>query len=244
MKLLLPLLVILVTQLAFGQTEIKPGKRVVNQRWVQPGTYTMTWYMLRGSSRSEMGKVTTTLSENGKNLVVETRVQLKGMNTPWIDSTVADRRTLQPVFHSSSNMQRDMRIWFGKVVRGWHYDKMKKTTTERLDTLAQDYFDSNLYPALIGWLPLKEGYRATLKIYDFNPDARSGVLRAFVQEVKSDTITLGSGTPTAVWAVKVSDEIGNGENGTSTYYFSKANRKLLQQKIVAGKREMLMELSE
>lgn len=231
----------LVSLIGQSQETLQPGKRIVDKKWIQPGSYTMTWYIMRGTTKSEMGKVTTTLSVQDKELIVETSVKLKGMNGKWVDSTIADLRTLAPVYHSSTNMQRDMSIRFGKVVQGWHYDKMKKKTTERLDTLAMDYFDSNLYPLLIGWLPLKDGYTATLHIYDFNPDARSGVLKAFVKGVQSTTLDDPKTGKTEVWAVTVSDEIGNGENGESTYYFTKKTRKLLKQEIRVGNRVMVME---
>jgi len=234
-------LLFLISEVTIAQTVLSPGKKLVDRNWIKPGTSTMTWYALRGSNKMEMGKVTTTLSIKDHQLIVETSVKLKGMNGKWVDSTIADLRTLAPVYHSSTNMQRDMTIRFGKVVQGWHYDKMKKKTTERLDTLAQDYFDSNLYPQLIGWLPLKDDYTATLNIYDFNPDARSGVLKAFVKGVQSTTLDDPKMGKTEVWAVIVSDEIGNGENGESTYFFTKKERKLLKQEIRVGNRVMVME---
>ncbi len=241
MKNIIVFLLLLTSEVAISQKVLRPGKKLIDRNWIQPGTSTMTWYALRGSTKMEMGKVTTTLSIKDHQLIVETSVKLKGMNGKWVDSTIADLRTLAPVYHSSTNMQRDMTIRFGKVVQGWHYDKMKKKTTERLDTLERNYFDSNLYPQLIGWLPLNEGYTATLNIYDFNPDARSGVLKAFVKGVKSTTLESANHGNTEVWAVTVSDEIGNGENGESTYYFTKKSRELLKQEIRAGNRVMVME---
>ncbi len=80
-----------------------------------------------------------------------------------------------------------MVLKFEKVVTGFYNVKMKQKNTIIKDRTLMEYFDSNLYPFLIGWLPLKEGYTQNISIYDYNPTAKIGVLKARVTEVKSGT---------------------------------------------------------
>ena len=96
---------------------------------------------------------------------------------------------------------------FGNIVTGFYLDKIKKTNTGISDTTKIDYFDSNLYPSLIGWLPLKDGYTQDISIYDYNPAAKIGVIKAAVKEVKSGTYTSAKSGVRDVWMVTVTDEI-------------------------------------
>jgi hypothetical protein len=192
----------------------------------------------------EIGKVNTSTSSDKKNITVVTQVSMKQMKTPWVDTTVADKNTLKPIRHSSYNGQRDMVLNFGKVVTGTYNNKMKKKQTEIKDTTNAAYFDSNLYPTLISWLPLKEGYKQDIAIYDYNPDGKIGVIKAFVKEVKKGMYESKKSGTHNVWVVTVSDEIGNGENGISTYYIDVLDRKVWKQEINAGGRKMEMILLE
>ncbi len=169
---------------------------------------------------------------------------MKNSKTPWIDTTIANISTLTPIRHASYNMQRDMVLNFGKIVTGYYKDKMKKSKTIVNDTTNSDYFDSNLYPVLIGWLPLDNNYKQDISIYDYNPSAKIGVIKASVKNVSSSTYQTHKNGIRNVWVVTVSDEIGNGENGVSTYYFDKADRKLWKQEIDANGRKMMMKLVE
>jgi hypothetical protein len=65
----------------------------------------MTWYSLRDTAKFEIGKVTTKISTDKTNLTVVTQVSMKNMKMPWVDSTVANLKTLKPIRHSSYYMQ-------------------------------------------------------------------------------------------------------------------------------------------
>jgi len=163
------------------------------------------------------------------------------LTTAWVDSTIAQLSTLKPIRHSSYNLQRDMVLNFGSSITGYYNDKVKNEYTIINDTAKYAYFDSNLYPILLEWLPLKLGYTQDISIYDYNPSAKIGFFKASVQEVKDGTYsTIKSGTM-EVWIVVVTDEISN---GVSTYYIDKKDRKLWRQEINAGGRQMLMQRVE
>jgi hypothetical protein len=244
MKLFLLAILTIAFTTGNAQNVLTPSKKAFEKKWVKNSNYQMTWYALRDTAKFEMGKVTTQILVDKKRLTVITGVNMKNMKTPWIDSTVADIKTLTPIKHSSYNMQRDMVLHFGKIVTGSYADKMKKTNSVISDTTGDKYFDSNLYPVLLGWLPLSNGYAQDISIYDYNPSAKIGVLKASIKEVASSTYQSDKNGTRNVWVVTVSDEIGNGENGISTYYFDKTDRRLWKQEINANGRKMMMKLIE
>jgi hypothetical protein len=244
MKYILTAIVICSTLFTNAQKTLVPAKNVVDKKWIKNQSYQMDWYMLKDTVRKEFGKLTTTISSDKNTITVVTQVKLKQMKTPWVDSTVAEKNTLKPIRHSSYNEQRDMVLNFGKVVTGFYNNKIKKQQTEIIDTDNEAYFDSNLYPTLIAWLHLKEGYKQDIAIYDYNPDVKMGVIKAFVKEVKKGTYESKNSGTRNVWIVTVTDEIGNGENGVSTYYIDALDRKVWKQEINAGGRKMEMVLVE
>ncbi|MEO7988064.1 MAG: hypothetical protein ABI663_00900 [Chryseolinea sp.] len=237
MKSILTILLGIISISSFAQNPLTPGNDSFEKKWIKNSTYDMTWYALRDTLKFEIGKVSTQLLTDKNTLHLITQVSLKGRTTPWVDSTSADTKTLKPIRHSSYNAQRDMVLNFGKVVSGFYNDKAKNQNTVIHDTTKVDYFDSNLYPTLITWLPLKEGYKKDISIYDYNPSAKIGVLKASVTEVKNGTYkSINSGNK-EVWIVTVADEISN---GISTYYIDKADRKLWKQEISVDGRNMMM----
>ena len=228
----------------YAQNLLTPSKKSFDKKWIRNSNYQMTWYALKDTSKFEMGKVTTQITTDARTLTVITNVSMKNMKTPWVDSAVAELKTLKPMRHSSYNMQRDMVLNFGRIVTGFYNDKMKKSKTLISDTTHLDYFDSNLYPVLLGWLPLQDNYKQEILIYDYNPSAKIGVIKAVVKNVSSSTYQTDKNGIRDVWVVTVTDEIGNGENGISTYFFDKEDRKLWKQDIEVKGRKMMMKLVE
>ena len=226
-----------------AQNSLTPGKGF-ESKWIKSQNYQMKWVALRDTSKFEMGIVSTQIIKDKKYLTINTQVNMKNTKEPWVDTTIADISTLKPIHHASYNMQRDMVLNFGKIVTGFYNDKIKKKNTVISDTTTKGYFDSNIYPALIGWLPLKEGYKKKIPIYDYNPSGKIGVIWAYVNNVKSGTHeTLFSGTK-KVWIVTVSDEIGTGKNDFMIYYIDKADRGLWKQEINTNGRRMMMQRIE
>lgn len=239
MKYAVLFLLSLSSLVSHAQTKLVPAKNAVEKKWVISQKYEMVWYALRDTAKFEIGKVLTEISNSGNKITEITRVNMKRGNAPWIDSTIALTKDLSPFYHSSYNAQRDMVLNFGKIVTGYYNDKIKKTTTNIRDTTEENYFDSNLYPSVITWLPLKEGYKQDISIYDYNPSGKIGVIKASIEEVKKGTYESERSGTRDVWIVTVSDEIG-GVDSKMIYYIDRADRKLWQQEINAGARKMLM----
>lgn len=237
-SLIVLLIQILVIPHSQAQSIIKPGDKNLQQHWLKSSSFEMIWYAERDTQRIQLGTVVTQIQVKDEVSVI-TQVNLQGRNTQWVDTTVAAIKTLSPLYHSSYNSNRDMVLNFGKRVTGYYRDKVKGTKLEIADTtVINEYFDSNLYPHLLRLLPLKDGYTATIPIYDFNPNGIRGVVNAYVEKVESGTYLNARQKQVQVWRVTVSDELNPGTKSISTYFIGKEDRKLWKQEIVAGDRRM------
>jgi len=223
---------------ANAQTKLEPGKNSFQAKWITNEQYDMKWYAVKDTMKIELATIGTNVAKGKKNVTIVTEVRMKSNPAPWIDSTVADISTLQPIMHSSYNAQRDMGFSFGKIVTGFYNDKIKKTNTVVSDTMTAAYFDSNIYPSLVRWLPLSEGYTCNIPIYDYRPN-KSGLIYAYVKKVESGTYTAKNGKHD-VWLVTVHDEISNDADSYSVFTIDKADRKLWQQEIVMTGRKMMI----
>jgi len=224
--------------LSYGEAVLAPGDPAVEQKWIKAQEQRLAWYMLKDTARIAIGHIDNQILKQKGKLILVTRVHLKNAPAPWVDTSVAELPTLRPLYHASYNAQRDMVLHFGASVTGSYRDKTKLDAITINDSLPAGYFDSNLYPRLLAWLPLKEGYRQTLQAYDYNP-AASGLTTVRIESVKSGVFASVRSGLRKVWIVTVSDKIGGSDN-TSVYCFDQVDRKLWQQEITAGGRRMLM----
>ena len=243
MRVLSLLFILLSASFCEAQNVSLNGNNRFEKKWVAPETYQMRWYLQRDTQLIEMGLVKTAIQVESKSLLVITTVRMRNAKSDWIDSSMAEKAGFKPIFHSSYNMQRDIVLKFGKIVRGVYNDKTKNTSVLINDTTHADYFDSNLYPYLIRLLPLKEGFTTSIPIYDFNPDGKKGVLSAVVKAVVSGKISQ-HGQEKEVWMVTVTDEIVADNSAYSTYYIGNADRKLLRQEMNIRGRKMVMLLED
>jgi hypothetical protein len=227
-----------------AQTRLTPGTGSFEKKWIKTQSYQMTWFAMKDTSKVEIGVVSTQILRTQKRLTIITQVKMKNSKAAWVDTTIANLSTLKPLYHSSYNMQRDMVLNFGTTVSGSYYDKMKQQTSVVIDTSDGKYFDSNIYPHLLGWLPLKEGYKQDISIYDYNPSGKAGVLKASITNVSSGTYVSRRSSKRDVWIVRVTDEIGNGQGDHLVYYFDKIDRRLWKLEINVNGRKMMMQREE
>jgi hypothetical protein len=239
MKRILIILLLAASQWAAGQSLLVPAPNIVDPKWLADRSYEMKWSMLRDTVRMEIGMITTELQNKNGLLTVITEVKMKQSGAPWKDSTVAEIGTLKPIYHSSFNAKRDMVLRYGTSVTGYYDDKAKHQKTAIQDTINTSYFDSNLYPQLITWLPLKVGYTSEIALYDYNSPEKSGVLKAYVKDVKAGIYESSKSGKHKVWVVTVTDELSP---SVSTYFVDVADRRLWKQEILVkgGKMEMIL----
>lgn len=242
-KILLILAMSIFSNNLFAQdTPINPKNNPFDPKYIETGTTEMVWYMVQDTLKIEIGKVKTDIQKKEDDLYVITTVDLKQSPMKWVDSTIAKVNNLKPVYHSSYNMQRDMALRFSEQVTGYYFDKQTHTKTSILELTSKPYFDSNIYPQLIRWLPLKEGYTGRISIFDYNPATKTGTITATIKNVEAGTILI-KGVEKQIWKVTVTDDITDNK-AISIYYIDRETRKLLKQEIKFQGRTMLMELKQ
>jgi len=243
MKTTLLIIFTFFTFICNAQNLLVPGKNAFEKKWIKNQDYKMQWFSVRDTSRIQIGEVVTKILTEKNTLSIVTSVEMKNSKTPWIDSTVANIADLSPIRHSSNNAQRSMTLEFGNMVTGMYKDKIKGIQTQISDNPKGTYFDSNLYPMLICWLPLKEKLQQEISIYDYNPTGKMGIIKAWVKNVTSGTFATAKSGTIKVWIVSVIDEISSGQT-LMNYYIAQSDRKLWKQEINTGDRKMIMERIE
>lgn len=214
-----------------------PEKNEIVPNLIKNGKETMIWYALKDTTKIEIAKIYTDISRNGKTINVKTTVKMSG-KPDWVDETTAELPQLKPIKHTSFNTQRDMSLNFGKTVTGYYTDKVTNAKTEINEKVDGSFFDSNLYPQIIRWLPLKDNYKTDIAIFDYNPKSGSGLMKAHITNTQK-----GSFQNKEVWIVSVTDDISSNAVKMTFYIDTKSNQ-LLKQEIDAGGRKMLIERIE
>jgi len=221
----------------FSQKLLNPGNSSIDSKLIKDETSEAVWYAENAGKKIEIGSIITELKKlNKTDLLIKTIVKLKqAPDAKWTDSTIVKTANFQPVYHSSFNMTRDMVLKSGKTkVTGYYLDK-KSQKKDNIEMEAADYFDSSSYPMLIRFSPLKENYTADLSIFDYNPDAKKRLIKAYILDVKKSDYT-----GKKVWVVKTTDDIKD-KTTVVTYYIDTETRKILKQEIDLGGRKMTME---
>jgi hypothetical protein len=239
-NILLTVFSVIVSLNSFAQdSTITPLNNSFDPELIKNENYEMTWSMEIDTSKIEIGKIRTEIKKIKNNVLIITSVKLNQAQTKWIDTTLAEINNLKPIYHSSYNQQRDMVLNFNKKVTGYYFDKRTNTKSVIAESTSGSYFDSNIYPQLIRWLPLNNDYHKTISIFDYNPSAKTGVIKAFIKNVEKGKVP---GTRDKdVWVVKVTDEISDNKV-IMTFYIDINNRQIIRQEVDMQGRKMIMEL--
>ncbi|WP_027385109.1 DUF3108 domain-containing protein [Epilithonimonas caeni] len=237
MRTLLILLIIGSAQFFSAQDILSPNNVKLDSKYIQDESSEVSWSMENAGSKIEIGKVTTEFKKlNKKDLLIRTTVKMKQAPEAWVDSTIVKISNFLPVYHSSFNSMRDMSLRFTKnKVAGYYLDKKTQKKDMIDEATTSSYFDSNSYPALIRFLPLTENYSTEISIFDYNPTAKKGVIKAYIEKVEKSEYN-----GQKVWVVKSTDDIQD-RKAESTYYIDIDSRKILKQEINASGRKMIME---
>jgi hypothetical protein len=237
------LIALAITIHAYGQDAlISPENNPANKSYLKDETSEMKWFMVNDSVKVEIGKVYTKIRKTIEKIYLVTSVDMKQASAKWIDSTIVTQKSFEPMYHSSYNQQRDMVLNFGDKVTGYYFDKKTNSKTEINVDAEKPFFDSNFYPQIIRWLPLEEGYSTSISIFDYNPAAKIGVIKAVIRSTEKSSIEI-HGEKRSVWKVQVTDKI-SGNSVISIFYIDRKTRELLKQEIDAGNRKMLLEIME
>lgn len=222
-----------------SQERLFPNKNWVNHRRLHEETFTMKWWVIVDTTSKEIGSIKTVvkvLKRDGKVRVIQ---QIRQPESPakWIDSTLVNLYDFSPVYHSSTNDQRSMRLIFTRNNVDVFYQAPGKAPLASKETVTGGFFDSNFYPFFFQWLDVYEGYSAQINIYDYTPE-KHGVLKAYLRNSEEVEYKSDRGDQTRAWKLTVQDEIV--KNATTYYYVAVKDRRLLEIEVDMGTTKMKM----
>jgi len=223
-----------------AQSLIKPGDNSFDKNFIKSSHYEMAYFAVSGRQTVEISSFDVEVKVNGKTISVYTRINSPAGNSIWSDTSIADIHTLRPIYRSSNNSDKQYHIKYGTAIEGDYHDKRSNKNSQIRDKNNGDFFDSFIYPYLLGALPLTSGYKVILPVYEYKPEAKSMISNTRITEVKSSMHRSEITGEHAVWQVSVFEE---GTNVKYEYYIDKESRKLWKVEILAsnGKQYLLID---
>lgn len=223
-----------------AQSLLKPGDNSINKNFIKNIHFEMAYFSVSGQQTVEISSFDAEVSVNGKTISVYTRLSMPTGNTMWADTSIADVTTLKPIYRSSNNSDKQYHIKYGNKIEGYYYDKKSNKSFRIKENSKGDFFDSFIYPYLLGALPLTSSYKAILPVYEYKPGTINNISNTRITEVKSSMYKSNITGEHAVWQVSVFEE---GTNVKYEYYIDKESRKLWKVDILAsnGKKYLLVD---
>ncbi len=234
------IILVFVSMSANAQSLLKPGDNSFDKNFIKSTHYEMSYFAVSGRQTVEISSFDVEVNVNRKTVEVYTRINTPAGNSIWIDTSIADVNTLKPVYRSSDNSDKQYHIKYDNAIEGYYFDKKLNKGSQVKDDNKGGFFDSFIYPYLLGALPLTSGYKAILPVYEYKPAAKSMVSNTRITEVKSSMYRSDITGEHEVWQVSVFEE---GTNVKYEYYIDKKSRKLWKVGIVApsGKQYLLVD---
>ncbi|MBS1666319.1 MAG: hypothetical protein JST58_02985 [Bacteroidetes bacterium] len=214
-----------------AQSLIKPGDNSFDKKFIKNTHFEMGYFSVSGLHTAEISSFDVEVKVNGKTISVYTSINSPAGDPIWIDTSIADINTLKPIYRSSDNSDKKYHIKYGNSIEGYYYDKKSNKGNPVKDNNNGGFFDSFIYPYLLGALPLTSGYKAILPVYEYKPDAKSMISNTLITEVKSSMYRSEITGEHAVWKVSVIEE---GTNVKYEYYIDKESRKLWKVEILTS----------
>ena len=214
-----------------AQTILTPGDNSFDKRFIKNTHFEMSYTAVSGRQAVEISSFDVEVRVNGKTISVFTRLNLLAGNGVWTDTSIADATSLKPMYRSSDNSDRRYYIKYGNAVEGYYYDKKSAKGSPIKEIGKAGFFDSFIYPYLLGALPLSSGYKAILPVYEYKPGNKNNVSNTRITEVKSSMYKSDLTGEHDVWQVSVLED---GTNVKYDYYIDKESRKLWKVDILAS----------
>ncbi len=210
---------------SLAQTKILPGDPSINKSLLKSSTTIMDYSSSQnGSPLTLVGNYKIEVAYDNQTLDVKTTFSFKNKDNPWTDHFVANGNTFKPISVVSQRSTRNLNLNFAKEISGSiqdHYSGMKTTIKEKSKT---DFFDISIYPFILPALPLAEGYKATIPVFDYEAiDMNKRFCNVLISGVYVDEHRSNFSGMHKVWRVEVYEE---GSQQTLRYFIDQKTGKL------------------
>jgi hypothetical protein len=177
----------------------------------------MDWYTMREDKKIMIAKIFTEIKKSKSEVLITTKVKMVNSTSDWIDSTRAKLPNLLPIAHSSFKRAKGygFTVWKNNNrILSCVNQLMKRQKLMKLQKVL--ILTVIFIRRLIRWLPLKENYKTSISIFDYNPQAGKGIMKAHIKNTRKDIYK-----DKDVWAVEVTDDITDNQSTVIFYIDSK-----------------------
>lgn len=207
----------------FGQQIILPGDKSINKSLLKSTTQIFDYSNMQNGILTTIGNYKIEINYNNQTLDVSTTLSFNNKNKPWKDRYVADGNTFKPISVESFRSDRSLFLNFGKEVTGTleHHIRNKKTIIK--EKIKDTFFDISIYPFILPTLPLIDGYKAIMPVFDYEAleyDKKFSNIR--ITGVYSDYHNSSFTGNHNVWRVEVHEE---STQNNYQYYIDKKTGK-------------------
>jgi hypothetical protein len=206
-KLILLALIQFFTFNVLAQQTILPGDVSINKSLLKSNTTNMEYSILQNEKYVLIGNYKMEVEFNNQLLDIHSTFTLKNKTIFSKSHIIADGNSFKPISLESQRSDRTINLNFSNDITGVIEDhgQGKKTKINEKSTGA--YFDITTYPYILPALPLKEGFRAKIPVYNYEaPSTDKKYSNAIIVGVTPDTYySLYTGNH-KVWNVAVLEE--------------------------------------
>lgn len=216
---------------------IIPGSTELQLQKIKPYEHTFELYLVAGEEEALIGTLNESVRVLRNEGVIERVQRLSRPNQPeHVDSLRASLHSLIPLSHSSSNASREITLHFDSLKVEGSFDEADTEPLEFGQNFDHPYFDSNWTDLVIRLLPLKPGYKRTIRTFEVVPDGSPGFVPYHLEVSRQEAIQTANKTSKKVWVINQIKE-----NRTTTFYVEVQSRELLRLEVpISDTQKMVM----
>lgn len=226
-----------ITLNTFGQQTILPGDKSINKSLLKSTSYIMEYSTIQNGAFVSLGNYKVEINYNNQTLDVHATLSFKNKNKPWKDHIVADGTNFKPISFDSERSDRNLNLNFGNEITGYyesHNNQKKTIIKEKSNGL---FFDITTYPYILPALPLAEGYKAIIPVYDYEAStAKSRYSNVLITGVYSDFFSSNFSGIHRVWRVEAFEE---STKQTYQYYIDQTTQKFWEIRLQSPKGNLI-----
>ena len=215
---------------SFGQQVILPGDKSINKSLLKPVTYIFDYSSISNGNLVSIGNYKMEIGYNNQTLDVNATLSFNNKNKPWRDHIVADANSFKPVSVESFRSDRSLSLNFSNQITGSLQNHNKGTKIVINEKSKGSFFDISICPYIITLLPLADGYKATIPVFDYealSPDKVYSNVQ--ITGVYSGSYSSNFTGEHEIWRVEGLEE---STKQTFEYYIDKVSRKIWRINII------------
>lgn len=238
MNKLIPLLLILFgLHYVFGQQTILPGDKSINKSLLKSTSYTMEYSTIQNGILVNLGNYKMQINYNNQTLEVNTVLSFNNNTETWKDYIVADGTSFRPISIDSKRSDRNLNLNYSNEITGLlenHENHKKILIKEKAKGL---FFDIAIYPYILPTLPLTDGYKAIIPVYDYEAvPAESRYSNVKITGVYSDFFSSSFSGVHKIWRVEVFEE---STKQNYQYYIDQKTQKFWEIRLQTKKGDLV-----